>query len=213
MRQFFITLCLGVLVCLNVQAQTPAPAPAPDATPAAIGKPAPDFTLQGADGKDHKLSDFPGKFIVLEWTNPMCPFVRKFYEHGAMQKYQKEATDKGVIWLRINSSAAGKEGNQSPSDLLAYEKMNGVSSTLSLIDSDGKVGHLYDARTTPHMFVINDKGILVFAGGIDSKPSTDADDLATAKNYVKAALAETMAGKPVTVATPRPYGCAVKYAD
>lgn len=178
---------------------------------ATIGQPAPNFTLEGNDGKQHSLADYKGKFVVLEWTNPLCPFVHKFYDSGAMQNLQKEETAKGVVWLRINSSAAGHEGAQTVSDLASYVESNHVAATASLIDPNGKVGHLYGARTTPQMFVINAEGKLVYAGGIDDKPSPDAADIPKAKNYVTAALDETMAGKPVSTPTARPYGCSVKY--
>jgi peroxiredoxin len=203
----FAALCLGALLGVTVSAQ--------DNTPksAAVGQSAPDFTLQGSDGKDHSLAEYKGKYVVLEWTNPECPFVHKFYDSHTMQGLQKKETAKGVVWLRINSSAAGHDGYQSASDLAAYVKENHVAATASLMDPDGKVGHIYGARTTPHMFVINPKGVLIYAGGIDNKPSTDVADIATATNYVTAALKESMAGKPVTTSTAPPYGCSVKYAS
>jgi peroxiredoxin len=203
----FAALCLGALLSITVSAQNSSP------KLATIGQPAPDFTLQGGDGKSHSLADDKGKFIVLEWTNPQCPFVHKFYDSGTMQKLQKEETAKGVVWLRINSSAEGHEGYQTVSDLASYEKEHNVASTESLLDPDGQAGHLYGARTTPHMFVIDPKGVLIYAGGIDNTPSPDPATIATAKNYVTAALDEAMAGKPVTTPTARPYGCSVKYAS
>jgi len=207
MRNFiFFAICAGCFIGLTLYAQNPSP------THATVGKPAPDFTLTGGDGKTHSLSDYKGKFIVLEWTNPGCPFVHKFYDSGTMQKLQKEETAKGVVWLRINSGAAGLEGSQTVADVEAYEQANQVASTETLLDPDGKVGHLFGARNTPHMFVIDPKGILIYAGGIDNKPSADPADIATAKNYVTAALDEAMAGKPVSVPVSRPYGCSVKYA-
>ncbi len=202
----FAALCGGALLGLTVSAENTAP------SLATVGQPAPNFTLPGSDGKTHSLSDYAGKFIVLEWTNPNCPFVHKFYDSGTMQKLQKEETAKGVTWLRINSSAAGSEGGQSASDLASYVEANHVAATASLLDPDGKVGRGYGARTTPHMFVIDPKGTLIYAGGIDSKPSPNIEDIATAKNYVTAALAEAMAGKPVSTSTARPYGCSIKYA-
>ncbi len=206
MRNFlFLTICGAALLGLTVSAKNTSGS-------ATIGQPAPNFTLQGSDGKEHSLADYKGKFIVLEWTNPNCPFVHKFYDSKTMQNLQKEETAKGVVWLRINSSAAGHEGSQMLSDLADYVQSQHVAATASLLDPDGKVGHLYGARTTPHMFVINDKGILVYAGGIDNKPSEDAAAISTAKNYVTAALTETMAGKPVSTPSAPPYGCPVKYA-
>jgi len=178
-----------------------------------IGKPVLNFKLLGGDDQFHSLGDYYGKFIVLEWTNPQCPFVHKFYDSGTMQKLQKEETAKGVVWLRINSSAQGHEGFQSVDDLAAYVKEHNVAATQSLLDPDGYVGHMYGARTTPHMFVINPKGVLIYAGGIDNAPSPDPATIATATNYVTTALDEAMAAKPVTKATAPPYGCSVKYAS
>jgi peroxiredoxin len=206
-RIIFAALCLGALLSITVLADNASPASA------TIGQPAPDFTLQGSDGKQHSLADYKGKFIVLEWTNPGCPFVHKFYDSGTMQALQKTETARGVAWLRINSGGEGQEGFQSVADLASYIKDNRVAATESLLDPSGQVGHAYGARNTPQMFVIDAKGVLVYAGGIDNKPSTDVADIATAKNYVKAALDEAMAGKPVTTPTARPYGCAVKYAS
>lgn len=203
----FAALCLGAVLSLTVLADTNS------AGPATIGQPAPDFTLQGADGQKHSLSDYKGKFIVLEWTNPNCPFVHKFYDSGTMQKLQADETGKGVVWLRINSGAPGKDGYQSVDSLAAYVKAKEVAATQSLLDPTGQVGHAYGARTTPHMFVIDPKGDLIYAGGIDDTPTPDASDIATAKNYVTTALDEAMAGKPVTTPTARPYGCSVKYAS
>jgi peroxiredoxin len=203
----FATLCLGALISLAFTAQD---ARAADAS---IGQTAPNFTLTGADGKTHSLADYKGKYVVLEWTNPQCPFVHKFYDSGTMQKLQKEETGKGVAWLRINSSAAGHEGAQTVDEMASYVKDKNVAATESLLDPDGKVGHTYGARTTPHMFVINPKGELIYAGGIDDTPSAEISDIATAKNYVTAALDESMAGKPVTTKTSQPYGCSVKYAS
>jgi peroxiredoxin len=178
---------------------------------AIVGQPAPEFSLSGADGKIHSLSEYKGKPVVLEWTNPECPFVRKWYGSGEMQKLQKDSTAKGVVWLRINSNAPGANGSQNAESLAKYEKENKVSATTSLLDPDGKVGHLFGARTTPHMFVIDKKGTLVYAGGIDDKPSPNPSDIAGAKNYVRAALSDLEAGKPVTTPTAPPYGCHIHY--
>jgi peroxiredoxin len=203
----FAALCLGAALGAVLTAQNA------HASAASVGQSAPNFTLTGADGKQHSLSEYAGKFVVLEWTNPNCPFVHKFYDSGTMQTLQKKETAQGVVWLRINSSAAGSPDHQSVAEAASYEKTNHVASTATLLDSDGKVGHTYGARTTPHMFVINPKGVLIYAGGIDSKPSTDPDDIASATNYVTTALDEAMAGKPVTTPTAQPYGCSVKYAS
>jgi peroxiredoxin len=183
------------------------------AAQATLGQPVTDFSLQGADGKAHSLAEYKGKFVVLEWTNPQCPFVHKFYDSHSMQNLQKEETAKGVVWLRVNSSAPGQEGSQTPAEAAAYEQKEGTYSTETLLDGSGKVGHEFGATNTPQMFVINPQGVLIYAGGIDNKPSPNPDDIASAKNYVKAALDEAMAGKPVTTASARPYGCSVKYAE
>jgi peroxiredoxin len=184
----------------------------PGATQAAeTGKPAPAFTLKDHTGKTHNLSDFKGKTVVLEWINFDCPFVKKFYGPGEMQKLQKEATDKGVVWLSICSSAPGKQGHFAGDALTARIEKEKWAGTGYLIDESGTVGKAYGARTTPHMFVINPEGVLVYAGGIDNKKSTKSEDIAGAENYVRKALDEVLAGKPVTTATSEPYGCSVKY--
>ena len=179
---------------------------------ATVGQSAPDFTLKDASGKTVKLSDFKGKHVVLEWTNPGCPFVQKHYNSNNMQSLQKDATAKGVVWLSINST------NKSASDYLEPDrlnaKMNGEwkgASSYVLMDESGKAGMAYEAKTTPHMYVIDPSGKLVYAGGIDDKRSANPADVKTAKNFVRAALDETLAGKPVSVATSTPYGCSIKY--
>lgn len=177
------------------------------------GKSAPQFTLTDTNGKTHKLSDYKGKYVVLEWFNHGCPFVRKHYNSGNMQKLQKEYTKKGVIWLSICSSAPGKQGYCSPTEQNQTSAENGAAPTAILLDAPGKVGHLYGAKTTPDMFVIDPKGILIYAGAIDDTPGVDASEIATAKNYVKAALDESMAGKSVSIASTHSYGCSVKYAS
>ena len=177
-----------------------------------VGQAAPDFTLTDVNGKAVKLADFKGKHVVLEWTNPGCPFVVKHYGSGNMQALQKEAKDKGVVWLSINSTEKNHTDYLAPPKLNA--KMNGEwkgASSYLLMDESGKVGMSYAAKTTPHMYVIDPAGKLVFAGGIDDKRSTNQADVKTAKNYVRAALDETLAGKLVTVATATPYGCSIKY--
>lgn len=178
---------------------------------AAVGQPAPAFTLSDATGKSHALSAYQGKWVVLEWVNFECPFVMKHYGTGNMQKLQAAATAKGAVWLSVNSSAKGKQGNYPAETVLAMLKERGAQPTAYLLDSDGTAGRAYGAKTTPHMFAIDPKGTLVYAGGIDDKPTTDAADVPTAKNFVQAALDEAMAGKPVTTPTSTPYGCSVKY--
>jgi peroxiredoxin len=180
---------------------------------ARVGEPAVPFSLPGSDGKDHSLGEYSGKFIVLEWTNPECPFVKKFYDSDAMQKLQREYVAKGVVWLRIDSSAPGHQGALTPIEMADYEKEHNVASTMSLIDSDGKVGHIYGATNTPELYVINPKGQLIYAGGIDDHPSADPADIPNSKNYLAAALDEAMAGKPVSISKARPYGCSIKYAN
>jgi peroxiredoxin len=204
----FVGICLGALIGLNFAAQNSLP---PNS--ATIGKSAPNFSLQGADGKAHSLSEYKGKFVVLEWTNPNCPFVHKFYDSGTMQNLQQKETSKGVVWLRVNSGAVGHDGYQTVADLATYVQDNHVNATQSLLDPSGEVGHAYGARTTPDMYVIDPKGTLIYAGGIDNKPSTNASDIASATNYVTAALDEAMTGEPVAKPTAQPYGCSVKYAS
>jgi peroxiredoxin len=178
---------------------------------AVVGQPAPDFTLGDAKGARHALSSYKGKLVVLEWVNYDCPFVKKHYDSGNMQELQRAYSARGVVWLSINSSAPGKQGNFAPAAIQSMFAERKAASTAYLIDSDGTVGRAYGAKTTPHMFVIDAAGTLVYAGGIDDKPSTDQADVAGAKNYVRAALDETLAGKPVSTPTSTPYGCSVKY--
>ena len=172
---------------------------------------APNFTLTDTNGQKHSLSDYKGKFVVLEWFNPDCPFVKKHYNSGNMPQLQKQYTAKGVVWLSIDSSAAGEQGNYSSAGLNKFMLDKGGAPTAILADADGKLGHLYDAQTTPHMFIIDPKGILIYQGAIDDTPSADIEDLKTAKNYVSAALDAAMNGKPVAVSTTKSYGCSVKY--
>jgi len=188
-----------------------AAAPAARAEVATVGQPAPEFTLKDVSGQSHALSSFKGKWVVLEWINYDCPFVQKHYRSGNMPKLQKEYTAKGVVWLAVNSSNVGKQGYFEPAEIKARSQKMGFAATAYLVDTDGTVGRLYGAKTTPHMYVITPEGKLVYAGGIDDTPSTDQADIATAKNYVRAALDEAMAGKPVTKPTSQPYGCSVKY--
>lgn len=178
-----------------------------------IGKPAPDFTLKDCTGKEHRLSDFQGKTVVLEWVNHGCPFVIKHYSAGNMQKLQADATSRGVVWLSICSSAPGQQGHMSAEEAVKKCEEVGSKATAYLLDEDGKVGRLYGAKRTPEMFVVNAEGILVYKGAIDDKPSAKSEDIAGAKNFVAAALDEVLAGKPVTKPETAAYGCSVKYAD
>ena len=178
-----------------------------------IGQPAPDFSVTDASGKTQSLSAYKGKIVVLEWNNPECPFVRKHYGAQNMQGQQAEAGAEDVVWLTVNSGAVGKQGHLDPAAASAYvAKVQGKESAY-LLDADGKVGHAYDAKTTPHMYVIDKDGTLRYMGGIDSIASTDVDDIPKATQYVRQALAELAAGKPVSVSTSEPYGCSVKYGS
>jgi peroxiredoxin len=176
-----------------------------------VGQPAPEFTLTDSNGKAHKLSDFKGKFVVLEWLNHGCPFVIKHYESGNMQKLQKEYTGKDVVWLSIASSAPGKQGHMSPEETNKTKADKGSSATAVLRDEDGTVGKLYDAKVTPELYVVDPEGTLIYMGAIDDVKSTDTADVAGAKNYVKQALDEAMAGKPVSEPSTSAYGCGIKY--
>lgn len=175
------------------------------------GASAPDFTLTDTTGVEHSLSDFEGKFVVLEWTNHLCPFVVKHYSKGDMQNLQKEMTDDGVVWLQVISSAEGKQGYLTPEEAETMREEQGVHSTAMLLDTSGEVGRAYDARTTPHMYLIDPEGILVYQGAIDSIQSTRQSDIAKATNYVKAAYQSVLADQPVDDHTTTPYGCSIKY--
>ena len=176
-----------------------------------VGKPAPDFGLPDLSGKKHDLSDFKGKYVVLEWVNFGCPFVKKHYGTENMQKLQREFVNKDVVWLSICSSAPGKQGNETPDAAKSSFQKFGSAASAYLVDGDGKVGKLYGARTTPQMFIVNPEGVLIYAGAIDNKPTPDPATVANAKNYVKAALDEATTGKNVSTPSTKPYGCSVKY--
>jgi len=178
---------------------------------AEIGKPAPNFTATGSDGKTHSLAEYHGKIVVLEWLNHGCPYVRKHYDTQNMQALQKEMTEQGVIWLSIISSAPGQQGHSSAEKANADAQTNGAHPTAILLDETGTIGRLYEAKTTPHMFVISANGTLVYKGAIDDKPTFAHDTVAGAKNYVRQAVEETREGKPVSTPVTTPYGCAVKY--
>jgi peroxiredoxin len=178
-----------------------------------VGDRAPDFTGTDSHGQTHKLSDYRGNFVVLEWHNNGCPFTKKHYESGNMQRLQKEWTDKGVIWLTVISSSPGSQGYVTADQENDYlQKMHAVP-TAAILDPRGDIGHLYSAKTTPHMFVISPQGQIIYNGAIDDKATTDPSDVNGANNYVSDALQEAMSGKAVAVASTRPYGCSVKYAD
>jgi peroxiredoxin len=178
---------------------------------AKLDSPAPEFTLVDSEGSRHSLSDFKGKWVVLEWVNYDCPFVRKHYGSGNMQKLQKTYTGKGVVWLSVCSSAPGKQGHFSGSELKERIAKEKGAQTAYLVDEEGTVGKAYDAKTTPHMFIVDPKGTLAYAGGIDDIASTSQDDIARAENYVSMALDAALAGKPIATKGSKPYGCSVKY--
>lgn len=183
----------------------------PPAQAAMPGESAPDFQAKTTLGKDFSLAAQKGKIVVLEWSNPDCPFVHKHYDSGNMQALQKKYTGAGVVWATIVSSAPGNQGYMEPGQLNAIMTERGASPTYIIQDPDGKIGHLYGAKTTPHMFVINKDGTLAYAGAIDNIPSVDKADIAKATNYVSEAISAIEAGKPVSVATTSSYGCSVKY--
>ena len=175
------------------------------------GTAAPDFSVADSNGKTVKLSDYKGKFVVLEWTNPECPFVRAQYGADAMQALQKDASGKDVVWLTVNSTNKSSSEYKTGPQMNAWMKEHNAAQRAILIDATSDAGRAYDAKTTPHMFVIDPAGKIVYAGAIDDKRSARESDRKTANNYVRAALNETLAGKPVTVASTTPYGCSVKY--
>ena len=175
------------------------------------GEAAPEFTLTDSKGASHKLSDFRGKLVVLEWLNHECPFVKKHYSGGDMQKLQKEYTAKGVVWLSIISSAPGKQGHRTGPQADVDTKDKNAAPTAVLLDPAGEVGQKYEAKTTPHMFVIDKEGKIIYAGAIDSIKSTNSADVAQAENHVRQALDAALAGKPVPTSKTAPYGCSVKY--
>lgn len=178
---------------------------------AVVGKPAPAFTATDATGKPVALSDFKGKFVVLEWTNPECPFVGKHYNSGNMPATQKEAMAKGVAWLSIQTTAKDGPGDKTRAELQAWQKSKNASPTATIVDWDGKIARPYRATATPHMYVVDPQGTLIYAGAIDSKPTANPADIKTAINYVSQALGEAMSGKTVSRPSTQAYGCAVKY--
>jgi peroxiredoxin len=175
------------------------------------GTAAPDFSVADANGKTVRLSDYKGRFVVLEWTNPECPFVRAQYGAGAMQRLQKEAGAKDVVWLAVNSTSTAHDEHRTGAEMTRWMKDKGAAPAAILIDGTSDVGRAYAAKTTPHMFVIDPAGRIVYAGAIDDRRSARESDRDGANNYVRAALGEATAGRPVTVANTAPYGCAVKY--
>jgi peroxiredoxin len=181
------------------------------ADPPSVGSAAPDFSLTDAKGKTHSLSQYKGKYVVLEWFNPECPFVKKHYGGGNMQKLQKEYSDKGVIWLTIDSNAPGTEGNITPEQALKITASWKTHETALLLDPEGKAGRAFGAKNTPQIVIINPEGKIVYQGAIDSKATPNPADIPSSTNYVKAALDESLAGKSVSTPQTKPYGCSVKY--
>ena len=201
MKTKLILTALAILVARAIYATDVPP----------VGSSAPDFSLTDAKGKAHSLSGYKGKYVVLEWFNPECPFVKKHYGSGNMQKLQEDYTGKGVVWLTIDSSAPGTEGNLTPEQ--AQKKMTEwkTRQTALLLDPEGKAGRAYGAKNTPDMIVINPEGKIVYEGAIDSKATPNPSDIPNSTNYVKVALDESMAGKAVSTSSTKPYGCSVKY--
>ncbi len=176
-----------------------------------VGNAAPDFSLTDAKGQTHSLSQYKGKYVVLEWFNPECPFVKKHYGSGNMQKLQEEYTSKGVVWLTIDSNAPGSEGNMTPEQAEKVTTAWKTHQTALLLDPEGKAGRAYGAKNTPNMVVISPEGKIAYEGAIDSKATPNPADIPSSTNYVKVALDESLAGKPVTTTNTRPYGCGIKY--
>jgi peroxiredoxin len=195
------TLAAGLLGAFGAVAQ------------AVVGQPAPAFSAVDTSGKTVSLADYKGKHVVLEWVNPGCPFVQKHYNSGNMPATQKSAAARGVTWLSISSTAKDASDYRAPADLAAWMRSKDGVPTATLMDPDGKIGRAYGARTTPHMYVVDPAGKLVYAGAIDSKPTTHAADIKTATNYVNQTVGELLAGKAVSQPTTRAYGCSIKYAD
>lgn len=176
-----------------------------------VGKAAPDFTGVDSNGKQHSLSQYKGKTVVLEWTNHDCPYVKKHYNSGNMQKLQKDATANDIVWLSIISSKPGKQGHVSSKQANQLTQSRNAAPTAVILDESSEIGMLYGAKTTPHMYIVDKSGQLVYMGGIDDNPSKNKDDIPTSKNYVSAALDALAAGKSIENSITRPYGCSVKY--
>jgi alkyl hydroperoxide reductase subunit AhpC len=180
---------------------------------AKAGDAAPEFTATASTGKTVRLADYRGKYIVLEWHNNGCPYVGKHYNSGNMQRLQKQWTSRGVVWFTVLSSAPGKQGYATAAEENNYLVKMQAAPTAALLDPTGEIGHLYDAKTSPQMVVINPQGVVIYSGAIDDRPTTDLQDVQGATNYVSLALEQAMAGKPVQTPVTRPYGCSVKYRE
>lgn len=201
-----LAVAVGMVVLVSINAK-----PRAELGSVQIGEEAPDFTLMAADGSEQSLSDYRGQYVILEWVNHGCPYVKKHYNSKNMTNMQKAMTAKGVAWLSISSSKEGSQGYHTPSEWQKVNEEKGGAATAVLLDSAGDVGRLYGARTTPHMYVINPEGVLIYKGAIDSIPSTDIDDIPKAKSYVVLAVDQAMSGQNVEIASTEPYGCSVKY--
>ena len=210
-RREFIHLAARALGLVAAVAGGGLATPARAQAPATVGQPAPVFIARDTAGRSVSLGDFKGKTVVLEWVNPGCPYVQKHYRSANMQGTQREASSKGVVWLSINSTASDHPDYRAPAALAEWMQSQQAAPSATLMDTEGKIGRAYGARTTPHMYVIDAKGTLVYAGAIDNRPSANTSDVVGATNHVKAAMAETLAGKAVSVAQTRAYGCSVKY--
>ena len=195
------------LMALGLLGQVATAAQAPEAE---VGKPAPAFEATDTQGVAHKLADFRGKVVVIEWFNPQCPFVRKHYGSGAMQKLQEDDTARGVVWLSVDSAAPGKQGHVTPEQANAWAAEQKTHSTAIFLDPDGALGHRYGALTTPHVFVVDQDGVLRYQGAIDDTPSTDPEEVPS-DIYVAQAVDALLAGEPVETSSTPPYGCSVKY--
>jgi len=180
---------------------------------ATVGQPAPAFTAVDAAGKTVSLADHRGKHVVLEWVNPGCPYVRKHYDSANMQGTQRDATARGVVWLAINSTAPDASDYKTPAAMAQWMQGHKAAASATLMDGDGKIGRAYGARTTPHMYIVDPAGTLVYAGAIDDKPTASVADIAGATTHVKVARTESLAGKPVSTSSTRAYGCSVKYSS
>jgi hypothetical protein len=178
-----------------------------------VGKPAPEFSGTDSAGRVHRLSDHRGKIVILEWTNHGCPFVAKHYGSKNMQRTQKDMTESGVVWYSIVSSAPGRQGHVTGPEADDLTRGRGAHPTAVLLDPSGRIGHLYRAVVTPHIFIIDEAGTLVYNGAIDNIPSWDEDDISRATNYVRKAMSKLKAGLPVDPRITRPYGCSVKYGS
>ncbi len=200
MKQFWITVTLALAATAALAT-------------ASVSQPAPAFTAVDTSGKTLSLADFKGRHVVLEWVNPGCPYVAKHYGSANMQGTQRQAVARGVVWLAINSTASEHGDYKTPAALARWMQGHQAAATATLMDADGRVGRAYGARTTPQLFLIDPRGTLVYAGAIDDKPSSNPADVAGATNHLKVALAEALAGRPISKATTRPYGCSVKYSS